>query len=74
MSNSGAAAASGGGVSFCGLLAILFIALKLCGVIDWSWWWVLAPIWGPFALFLAIVVVVLVVMGIAAGIGAILSK
>ena len=27
-------------------LAILFIALKLCGVIEWSWWWVTAPIWG----------------------------
>jgi len=37
-------------VSFCGLLTILFnapaIGLKLCGVIDWSWWWVLAPLWG----------------------------
>jgi hypothetical protein len=27
------------------LLLILFIALKLCGVISWSWWWVLAPLW-----------------------------
>jgi hypothetical protein len=26
-----------------GALLILFIALKLCGVIDWSWWWVLSP-------------------------------
>jgi hypothetical protein len=32
------------------LLAVLFIGLKLGGVIDWSWWWVLAPIWGSFAL------------------------
>lgn len=23
----------------------MFIALKLCGVIDWSWWWVLSPLW-----------------------------
>lgn len=32
-------------ISFLGLLAILFIGLKLTGNIDWSWWWVLAPIW-----------------------------
>lgn len=33
--------------NFFGLLAILFIGLKLTGYIDWSWWWVLAPLWGP---------------------------
>lgn len=38
-----------GGVGFLGLLAILFIGLKLGNVITWSWWWVLAPLWGPFA-------------------------
>jgi hypothetical protein len=32
------------GTSFPTLLTVLFIALKLCGVIDWSWWWVLSPI------------------------------
>ena len=44
-----------GGIGFFGVLAILFIGLKLTGFIDWSWWWVLAPIWGPmlFLLFLA---------------------
>lgn len=39
------------GVGFLGLLALLFIGLKLGGIIHWSWWWVLAPIWGPMALF-----------------------
>ncbi len=34
-----------GGIGFCGMLTILFIALKLTGVIEWSWWWVLAPAW-----------------------------
>lgn len=34
-----------GGIGFVGALQILFIALKLCGVIDWSWKWVFAPIW-----------------------------
>ena len=32
------------GTSFPTLLTVLFIALKLCGIIDWSWWWVLSPI------------------------------
>lgn len=34
-----------GGISFAGLLTIVFIVLKLTGVISWSWVWVLAPIW-----------------------------
>ena len=46
--------ATGGGISFCGLLFIVFLILKLTHVIDWSWWWVTAPLWGGFALALAI--------------------
>ena len=30
------------------LLLVAFIVLKLCDVIDWSWWWVLSPIWISF--------------------------
>lgn len=41
MSNS----TSNHGVGFGSLLTLLFIALKLTNVIDWSWWWVLSPIW-----------------------------
>ena len=37
------------GVTFLSLLGLLFIALKLTGHIGWSWWWVLAPLWGPLA-------------------------
>jgi hypothetical protein len=33
------------GVGVTGLLQVAFIVLKLCGVIKWSWWWVLSPIW-----------------------------
>lgn len=33
-------------MGFCSLLTVLFIGLKLCGVIAWSWWLVLAPLWG----------------------------
>ena len=36
---------SAGGIGFGGLLQIAFIVLKLCKVINWSWWWVLAPTW-----------------------------
>jgi hypothetical protein len=32
------------------LLFLLFLALKLCNVIDWSWWWVTSPLWIPFAI------------------------
>jgi hypothetical protein len=33
------------GIGFTSLLLIAFIVLKLCNVIDWSWWWVLSPAW-----------------------------
>ena len=36
-----------GGISFAGLLAIVFITLKLTNYITWSWWWVLSPLWIP---------------------------
>ncbi|MFR7893405.1 MAG: hypothetical protein ACLU38_04300 [Dysosmobacter sp.] len=42
--------------------AVAFIVLKLTGVINWSWLWVLAPIWVPTAITLAIIVIVLVVV------------
>lgn len=51
-----------GGVGFLGALTILFIALKLTHVIDWSWWWVLAPLWIPVAVVLGIIVIVVIVM------------
>jgi len=28
-----------------GLLQIIFILLKVIGVVEWSWWWVLSPTW-----------------------------
>ena len=36
---------SGKGLGFLGALTLLFIGLRLTGFIDWSWWWVLAPLW-----------------------------
>jgi len=41
-------------IGFPGLLALVFITLKLIGKISWSWWWVLSPIWIPLALFVLI--------------------
>ena len=39
-----------GGLSFCSVLTIVFIVLKLCDVIHWSWIWVLSPSWIPLIL------------------------
>jgi hypothetical protein len=45
----------GAGVGFFGLLAPLFIGLKLGGIINWSWWLVLLPLYGPLLLLLGII-------------------
>jgi hypothetical protein len=50
---------SSGGIGVLGLLGVAFVVLKLCHVIHWSWWWVLAPFWGGFLLVLAIFLLVL---------------
>jgi len=59
MTNHASAYASRNGISFPGLLCIVFIALKLTGYITWSWLWVLSPIWMPIAGFLAIAAILL---------------
>lgn len=48
-------ATASSGIGFPGLLTIAFIILKLCGVITWSWWWVLSPLWISFGVFLALI-------------------
>jgi len=47
-----------GGIGFVGLLTIVFITLKLCGVINWTWLWVLSPIWISIALVFGILLFV----------------
>jgi len=37
------------------ILFLIFLILKLTGVIAWSWWWVAAPLWIPLVLFVAII-------------------
>lgn len=51
---------SEGGIGFAGLLTIVFIVLKLCHVISWSWWWVLSPTW-----ITAIIIIILIVLTFA---------
>ena len=57
---------SGGGISLCSAVFLVFLVLKLIGYINWSWWWVTAPLWGPFALILAIFIVIIIIAGIIA--------
>lgn len=52
------------GISLLGVLQIIFIVLKLCGLIDWSWWKVFIPMWidlgiiaGFFLLYLVILII-----------------
>lgn len=37
------------GLGICSWMFLIFVTLKLCKVIDWSWWWVTAPLWGSVA-------------------------
>lgn len=50
-----------GGIGFAGLLTIVFITLKLTGVIAWSWLWVLSPIW--ISILLGIILIGVLVLG-----------
>lgn len=56
---------SSGGTGFFGLLGIVFITLKLTGVIDWSWWWVTAPLWGGAAVVIFILFFILAIAALA---------
>ncbi|MFA5387333.1 MAG: hypothetical protein WC322_02965 [Candidatus Paceibacterota bacterium] len=53
---------AGGGIGFVGVLTVLFIALKLLDKIDWSWWWVLSPLWISAGLGCLVLVVAFFVM------------
>lgn len=51
-----------GGTGLLTLLTVLFIALKLTGLIEWSWWWVLAPTWMPIVIVLPIALIGVLVL------------
>jgi phosphoglycerol transferase MdoB-like AlkP superfamily enzyme len=60
-------ATSSSGVSTSSLLGVAFVILKLTHVINWSWWWVLAPFWIPWAIIGAVLLVIGVVWLIVKG-------
>lgn len=51
------------------ILFLIFMTLKLTGDIDWSWWWVTAPLWIPLVGFLAFAGIAVVIAIIVAYIG-----
>jgi len=53
----------------CGVLLILFIVLKILAIINWSWWWVLSPLWLPIIGILGF----LLVIAIGGGIGMLIA-
>lgn len=65
---------SGNGITFLGLLAIVFITLKLCNVITWSWWWVTAPLWGGIALWGSITIIAVIIYFVALMVRCIVSR
>ena len=46
------------------VLGIVFVTLKLTHYIDWSWWWVTAPFWGPFAIAIGFMLLFAIFRGI----------
>lgn len=50
-------------IGFFGILALIFITLKLTDYIDWSWWWVLAPIYVPSFIIVGLVVFITAIGG-----------
>lgn len=47
---------SNGGMDLLSVLCLIFIVLKLTGLISWSWWWVLSPLWICLALVIMVVI------------------
>ena len=50
------------GIGFVGALTIAFVVLKLMKIIDWSWWWVLLPLWISTLVVIVMIAVVLLVI------------
>ena len=47
------------------LLTVAFVALKLCNVIEWSWWWVISPLWIYAGLSVIVFIIALIIFIIA---------
>lgn len=48
-------------IVFCGLLFFTLLILKITSIVDWSWWWITAPIWGPVTISAIIFAIAIVV-------------
>ena len=55
------------GIGLGGAMFLLFLGLKLGGVIDWSWWWVTAPLWIPLAFVAALFLIVMLIITVGNG-------
>ena len=55
---------SSSGIGFTGMLAILFIGLKLGRIINWSWWWVLSPMWIGLLVALGLLMIAALIYGL----------
>lgn len=55
------------GTGFFSLMFLMFLGLKISGMIDWDWIWVFAPIWVPFLVAVAIIGIMFLIMAISAG-------
>lgn len=53
---------SSSGIGLCGAIFIVFLVLKLCKVIAWSWWWVTAPLWIPAGIIAVALIVLFIVV------------
>lgn len=53
--------ATSGGIGFAGLLTVAFIVLKLVGVINWSWIWILSPLWISAGIGIIVCIIVLII-------------
>lgn len=49
-------------VTFAGLLTVLFVGLKLSGIINWSWWWILSPLWISVGFVIIVAMITLIAL------------
>lgn len=69
-SSGNSSSSSSGGIGFTGMLTVLFIALKLIPakggghLINWSWWWVLSPLWIGTIIGLIVLGIVILIIAI----------
>lgn len=61
---SGETRTGGNGIGLGTVLFIVFMVLKLTGVIAWSWWWITAPLWIPAAILIISAVIIVIAKGL----------